>query len=876
MAESSRPPPSSRRPAADEPEASQSGSQGATHQGDPNLQVEVEYGAHFGGRQIAAQENIGRPFNIDIIALSPIPTELKDYDPTRYGPTIRLEAIIGRPMAVRVTQDSGLHRVWTGVCSHAELVRWDTAPGSESTYYLRMAPSLWLLSKRVNHRVFQHQTIVEVIEAVLDEWTIDREWRLTEDYPKKEYVVQYGETDLDFVHRLIEEIGIVYFFEPIADGDKFKSQIVLTDTAHKQKKQLDLPYADNPNRAENPLFATNVQLAHRVRSGRVLLSDYNFRRPKQPLFANSGRAQGDEGKRELYEYAPSGFAIETGGPGEGPPDEKVADDKSTTTHDHEAEGIVRARRYLQAARHKKRYVAFETSAQSLAWGTVFAFDDHPHDSISSQSLLAIETMTQVNATGDWSVVGEAVFAKDGPYRIPRVTPKPRVPGVQAAIVVGPKGEEIYTDEFGRVRVRFLWDRMGEFDDNSTCWLRVSQLWAGAQYGGMMVPRVGHEVIVDFFEGDPDQPIVVGRLYTQKSPPPYTLPEHSVKSTWQTNTTPDQPGEQCFNELMFDDAATEELVYVQAERNYMRLTKQDETERTGTDRTEFVGRYNLGVTTFVDATFVGEEHLRQIVKISDMHILDQKDPEYDKTGTFIHIHKSPKIVLTTGGADIVLDGDDIQIETNKGMRLSSEKELIIEGANIYLNCEPAARPAPEIEKLLEDEVAFPEGDALNAIIQLFAQEKLEPQIFERQERAIRAAQEVGAAFCEKCPSTDPPKPDLRQQYEAEVRALEDKGKRMRADGSSEEDIARELYQDRRDIGEKYKDATPEKLREEIYQMNQKAYGDPLGPSFEAQVAKYGGDYKRIQKGAANPGGWGRLNNWLRDKDYEPWELFAPQG
>ena len=388
-------------------------------------------------------------------------------------------------------------------------------------------------------------------------------------------------------------------------------------------------------------------------------------------------------------------------------------------------GRVRAQRYLDAARHKKRYVDYETSAQNLTIGDVLRITEHPHGELDGRNLLTIETMTRVSASGEWTIISEAVFC-DVPYRKPRVTPRPRVRGVQSGIVCGPKGEdEIYTDEFGRVRVRFHWDREGDYDDNRTCWLRVSQAWAGAQYGTMMVPRIGQEVLIDFMDGDPDHPIVVGRIYNQPSPAAFKLPDHATRSIWQSDTTPNQEGKKCFNEIMFEDLVEEELVSIQAERNLMSLTKRNETERTGNDRTHIIGRDRLHVVGKVDSVHAPEQMLVQMVNVSDIAIKKKKEPKYNKTETFFEL-KDQKVTLTTGDANIVLDGPDITVESAQNLKMTAGKTFKIMGGMVFINAMGGKAVNVKAMHEIKDRIPEPEGRVLNSIIRLFAKKEEQKQ------------------------------------------------------------------------------------------------------------------------------------------------------
>lgn len=679
-----------------------------------NARLQVESKAAFDVRTVVASEALSAPFQVVVGAVS-----LERLGGAgNAGAHVDLDAVISRPATLAVTMASGLDRVWSGIIHTAELVRYGDRPGEESSYRLELVPDLWLLSQRRGNRIFQHKKIPHIVDAVLAEWRIEAKWHIDEAlYREKEYCLQYGESDLDFVHRLLEEVGISYYF--VNDDAAPKSRLVFNDAPQSTKRTVSAPWTDNPNEAHGTEFFHGTRLAHRLRPGLVTLGDYNFRRPKAPLAASSTKIDGPEGSREAYAFVPGGFLVETGAAGKGPADEKVADDKSTTLHDAEKHGKMLAERALEALRNNARTVAFRTSLQNLRPGGVFAMTGHPQPEIDDQDMLCLRTVCSIDAVGEWHVRGEAVAASR-PYRPAKVTPKPRVPGLQAAFVVGPKDKEIYCDEFGRVRVHFPWDRLGEYDDRATCWLRVSSSWAGAQFGALMLPRVGHEVIVDFFGGDPDQPIVVGRVHDVPSPAPYLLPEHQTKSTWQTNTTPNQEGSKSFNEILFEDKQGSELVYLQAQRNYMTLTKRNETERTGETRTMVVGHHRLAVVGSVAATQVGERHLVQMVEAKDLKILELGDPAFEPKTTFFELRKD-KIVLTTGSADVVLDGPDVVIRAKKGVRFSADKNLIIKGAMVYLNCLPAAAGSVGASQKVADEADKPKGDVMNAILELFQED-----------------------------------------------------------------------------------------------------------------------------------------------------------
>jgi type VI secretion system secreted protein VgrG len=464
----------------------------------------------------------------------------------------------------------------------------------------------------------------------------------------------------------------------------------------------------NPNEAARLPFVTNVHVASRVRPGLYSARDFDFRRPEYLLLKESEKAPEKEGTYEQYHYSPGGFLIETLAP-----KEPVADDHSVARHD-DREGERHVKIGFEGERFKKRYVDFESNALELRPGAAFTME-HPRNDLKDKKLVVVESQCNGNATGEFSVTGVAVFAED-PFRIPKKTPRPRIDGLQSAIVVGPLKDEIYTDEHGRVRLRFHWDREGEFDDNRTCWVRVSQGWAGPGFGAMMIPRVDHEVLVDFLDGDPDHPVVVGRVYNLTSPAPYILPKHQTQSTWKTQTSPFEDG--AFNELMFEDAAQKELVFVQGQRNMMKLVKHDETRRVGKERVDVVGQHRLGVVAGVDALHVGEQHLVKMVKPGDLKILRMEDPSVSQRQTWIEL-KDEKITLTTGKASIVLQGGDIVIEARGGVRFSADKQIIIKGGDVYFNDKGGKSALGDAGKEVDDQVEKPVDRTKVVVLELAA-------------------------------------------------------------------------------------------------------------------------------------------------------------
>jgi type VI secretion system secreted protein VgrG len=326
-------------------------------------------------------------------------------------------------------------------------------------------------------------------------------------------------------------------------------------------------------------YVTKVRSGQRVRPGRYTVRDVDFRQPTNyRLQAQANDGKDLETRLERYHYVPGGFLFESDKGEESP----IADDKARVRAD-ESEGQRLAQRRLEAKRATARTFQFETNAYRVEPGAVITINGHANGFVEGRRLLVVSRTLRAEAAKRWHQECEAVSA-DVPYRPALETSKPKVSGVETATVVGPAGEEIHTDEFGRIRVHFHWDRESRFDDNSSCWIPSSQPWSGTGFGGMNLPRVGQEVIVDFLGGDPDRPVIVGRLYTNTQKVPYKLPENKTQSGWKSMSSPGGGG---FNELSFEDKKGSELLNMQAERDMHELVKHDQTHTVGNDRTKTI-------------------------------------------------------------------------------------------------------------------------------------------------------------------------------------------------------------------------------------------------------------------------------------------------
>jgi type VI secretion system secreted protein VgrG len=603
-------------------------------------------------------------------------------------PSIDLEAIVGKQASLRIASGQlfALHggtRVWTGIVSSIEQVHavQPIAGATElSTYYLRIVPTLWLLTQRRGYRAFQHVSIPDIVDRLLAEWNITPVWKIDRArYPKLEYRVQYGESDHAFFSRLLEEAGIAFTFPDDASAG---SKLTLDDalTAGAPRTGGPLRFVDNPNQAAEKEFVTNVRLLHEVRPGAHVIRGHDFRNPAFALRGEAPRAGGPEGKYEQYRYEPGAFLVEGGKAGATP----AADDRGVARHD-QAFGDARAERMLRADRLGKRSAAFDTNVLDLWPGKIVSFDHHPHAELTESAKLLVTELSIEGTAGEaWSLSARALFA-DVPYSPQQQTAKPRIEGVQSATVVGPHGQEIHTDEFGRVRVQFPWDREGAHDERSSCWIRVSQGWAGTGYGMIVIPRVGQEVLVGFLEGDPDQPVIVGRVYNATQGMPYKLPEHRTRSTWKSDSSPGSGG---FNEIMFEDLAGKELVWEQAQKNRRRLVKHDETITVGHDRQKLVKNDEHEKTLGYLKIYVGKDQdlvvkhdkRERIEGSSHVRVLGKRNQKVDGSQSLTVEGDRHEVV---GKNHALAAGEEIHIAAGTALVIEASRDLTLKGPGGFI-------------------------------------------------------------------------------------------------------------------------------------------------------------------------------------------------
>lgn len=552
-------------------------------------------------------------------------------------------------------------------------------------YKFTMVPWLWFLSRTNNSRVFQEKNTKQIVSEIFNDWGFtDYDFRASVG-ANREYCVQYNESDLDFVSRLLAEDGIAYFFKH--DSKKHTLYLVDQHNAFEECPETNLDYSKGtqPNTQIN-----HWEHVYEFRKGQWTLNDYNFKEPDKNLVANSQSKSKfvDNGKYEHYEY-----------PG-----------LYQTTLGNE---LVKIR--LDAEEASRNTVRASSDCSSFYAGGRFNLKKHTTASEKGEYVIthiqhvASETsyFSGDSQGADYSNQFICIPA-DVHYRPPYTAKKPVMQGPQSAVVVGPQGEEIYIDEYGRIKVQFIWDRLGKKDEHSSCYLRVIQSWAGNQWGSSFVPRIGHEVIVNFLDGDPDRPLVTGSVYNGKNKPPYSS---KTQSGIKTRSTKGADAAN-FNELRFEDKKGAEQIFIHAEKNLDVEVENNETHTVDNDRTKIV-KHNENSTIENDrdktvnnnqsesiannkSINVGKDHSESVAE--NMTIKVGKDLTESVQGSYaekvtkdyglqaksITLQADDEITLKTGAAKIVLKSNgDISL-SGKNINVKGSGNVVIKGSKVSTN------------------------------------------------------------------------------------------------------------------------------------------------------------------------------------------------
>ena len=593
-------------------------------------------------RTFTGQEGISQLFNFNLSLLSD-------------RPPVRLESIIGQSVTVTMELANGGKRYFNGAVGRFA----QTGQENAITFYqAEVVPWFWFLTRTSDCRIFQNKTVPEIVTQIFQDFGF-RNFRtaLQSTYEAREAVVQYRETDFNFVSRLLESEGIFYFFE----HEQGRHTLVLADrpVAHPVLPgTASLAY--QPTGA-TPAAVTRLMLTREWRPGKYAADDYNFITPSTSLAVTAASAADIGGNRayEVYEY-----------PGD---------------YQRKTQGNALAKTRLQEIESTSQLVNGSSTCRTMAAGYRFALAGHSREDLNQAYV--VTTVRHEAAVGNSP--GSDTYSNEFtaipfavPFRPLRLAETPLVWGPEIGVVVGPSAQEIFVDEYGRVKVQFHWDREGKSDENSSGWIRVAQPWAGSQWGTLFIPRIGQEVIVEFLHGDLSRPFIVGSLYNGDERPPYTLPANQTITTIKSNSSKGGGGA---NELRFEDKKGAEEVFLHAQRDWRTIIEHDQDETVGNNKTakidnnrnEAVGKaqtltvgttYQVTVGTAMNETIGGSMTVTVAKKSTEAIGLDK---QLDVGNT----------LAETVGKNLTLSvGTDANLTIARNCNVSSGSGIAMEAAN----------------------------------------------------------------------------------------------------------------------------------------------------------------------------------------------------
>lgn len=608
-------------------------------------------------QRMVGQEALGRLFHyqLDLLATD---SELD------------LEALLGTNATVRYQQPKGGTRYFNGFVSE---FRYVGERGNYAAYEMTLKPWLWFLTRTSDCRIYQKKTVPDIITELFREHGFtDYEKSLTGQYREWDYCVQYRETDFNFVSRLMEQEGIYYF----AKHQNGKHILVLADSYSAHDSYPN--YAEIPcSPSDRAIFTEHIShfdVRKQVLPGVVALNDFNFEKPKADLKANGPKPRGHQmADFEIYDY-----------PGE---------------YEERSDGDEYARKRVEELHAGFEISSGRGNAAGIAVGYLFSLSEHPRGNQNREYLVTDATHEmwseefESGAGGIGSgeqhyLTSFSAINSNETFRPSRVTARPVINGPQTATVVGPSGEEIWTDEYGRIKVQFHWDRYGEKDENSSCWIRVAHPVSGKKWGVFTLPRIGQEVVVQFLEGDPDRPMVLGTVYNADTMPPYSLPDEKTKSTFKSNSSKGGGG---FNEVRFEDKKGEEQIFIHGEKNQDIRIKNDAFEWIGHER-------HLIVKAKQFEQVEGEKHL--IVKAGkkgagdqfeniegDKHQKVEGDHNQKIDGT-LSINVGQDIQEKAGSKYALKAGNEIHLKAGMNVVIEAGMKLTLKVGGSFVTIDPS--------------------------------------------------------------------------------------------------------------------------------------------------------------------------------------------
>ena len=540
---------------------------------------------------------------------------------------------------------------------HGAVSRFSAGPRGDRglwSYRVEVVPWLWFLTRTADCRIFQNKSTPEIVEAVFQGFGFrDFELALKGTYPKREYCVQYRESAFNFVSRLMESEGMFYSFR----HEKGKHTLVIAD-----RKSAYADCAEGQVKFSRGSLAQNCVTAwehqYEFRTGKWTQTDYNFETPSTSLLTSTSTVIDQPGmdRYEEFDY-PGEYYVK----GNGEPVTKVRMEEEEAGYDV-VQGASGCCTFTPCGR--------------------FTLENHDVDSECGDYVITSIQHSATEASYDASAGGLSYsntftcIRASVTFRPPRLTPKSQVKGPQTAVVTGPGGEEIYVDKYGRVKVQFFWDRQGKKDENSSCWIRVAEQWAGKNWGFVAHPRIGQEVIVDFLEGDPDRPLITGRVYNAEQMPPYDLPGSKTQTGIKTRSTlGGTPAN--FNEIRFEDKKGSEQLFIHAEKNQDIEVENDETHWVGHDRKKTIDND--------ETTLVKRDRTETVDRDEKITIHGNRTEEVDKDekitihgGRTEEVDKEEKITIHGGRTEEVDKDEKITIHGGRTETVDKDEKITIDG------------------------------------------------------------------------------------------------------------------------------------------------------------------------------------------------------
>jgi len=612
--------------------------------------------------RLSAVEQISRPFQFDL--------ELIGMEGAGASGAADPDSILGQPVCVTLKSGGAHSRYFHGVVTEFAHTGFNER---RHEYRAIVRPEFWLLTRRVDYRVLQNKSTPDIFAEVCRQAGFsDHKLALSGRYEPWEYRVQYRESDFDFLSRLLEHEGIYYYFEHSSD----RHVMVLTDDVGKLETVSDYEKVPYYPPAGPGVYRERDHLSSWVTSksfqpAAFAAREYNFETPASLAGGVSPVASRSDASRfEVFEY-PAGATKLT------------------------AAGVERIAKVRAEQMQVSQSVARSSGdAMGLSAGHVFTLEGHPREDLNKKYLItstSCELVSDDASTGarfgdapQFSIRIEAIDARE-PFRPARVTPKPTIQGTQTARVVGVSGEEITTDKYGRVKVQFHWDRAGTANEESSCWVRVAQSWAGKNWGVQYVPRIGQEVVVSFLEGDPDHPLIIGSVYNADQMPPYELPANPTQSGVKSRSSKDGTAEN-FNEIRFEDKKDAEEIYIHAEKNMKVVVENDQTITVGVEKadkgdrtTTIQNNDTLSVGNDLETTVKGKE-THKVTKDRETTIdandkLDVSQKYTLKAGDQITLEVGmAKIVMKSDG-NIEISGAQVKIKGNTKVEIDGTQTAI---------------------------------------------------------------------------------------------------------------------------------------------------------------------------------------------------------